>query len=178
MKSLDPRYRIQGKIYLTVYFAGQAAQDIRKDKSPGNIAGESLEFATKTGLLWFGDALLLRSLGYVGQRVITSPVTYMIAGIVSAGAAISYAFWGKEGLSDYVEFMDDLVTPGQSQEIVDKITFTANTIEKEAVKETKEILDFVQMKPSPEERQATREAEEDFWADFRRFFELDPQLPR
>ena len=60
MKSLDPRYRIQGKIYLTVYFAGQAAQDIRKDKSPSNVAGESFEFATKTGLLWFGDASLDR----------------------------------------------------------------------------------------------------------------------
>ena len=102
----------------------------------------------------------------------------MVGAIVGAGAAVSYAFWGKEGLNDYVEFMDDLVTPGQTKEIVDKITFTANTIEKEAVKEAQEILDFVQMTPSPEERQATREAEEDFWSDFQRFFELDPQLPR
>ncbi len=177
MKSLDPRYRIQGKIYLTIYFAGEAAQDIRKDKSPENIAAESFEFATKTGLLWFGDALLLRGLGYVGQRVITSPVTYMVGTIVGAGAAVSYAFWGKEGLNDYVEFMDDLVTPGQTKEIVNKITFTANTIEKETVEEAQDILDFVQMTPSPEERQATREAEEDFWSDFWRFFELDPSLP-
>ena len=177
MKSLDPRYRIQGKIYLTIYFAGSSIQDVRKDPSPGNIASESFEFATKTGLLWFGDALLLRGLGFVGSKVIKSPVTYMVAGIVGAGASISYVFWGKEGLNDYVEFMDDLVTPGQSQEIVEKITFTANTIEKEVVKEGQEILDFVRLTPSPEERQATKEAEDDFWADFNRFFELKPQLP-
>lgn len=174
MKSLDPRYRIQGKIYLTIYFAGSSIQDIRKDPSAGNIASESFEFATKTGLLWFGDALLLRGLGFVGSRVIKSPVTYMVAGIVGAGATISYVFWGKEGLNDYVEFMDDLVTPGQSKEIVEKITFTANTIEKEIVKEGKEILDFVRTPPPGPEAD---EAREDWWADFKRFFELEPQLP-
>jgi hypothetical protein len=73
----------------------------------------------------------MRGIGYGATRIVTAPVTWMAAAIVAAGGAYSYAMFGKKGLNNYVDFMDDVLTL-DLDDLGDKLKFTGETIVEEA----------------------------------------------
>jgi hypothetical protein len=124
-------YLQRGRLAVSGYVTYNYLSDIIDDPSPENIAKETAVVSIQLGSIWYGELLVMRGIGYGATRIVTAPVTWMAAAIVAAGGAYSYAMFGKKGLNNYVDFMDDVLTL-DLDDLGDKLKFTGETIVEEA----------------------------------------------
>jgi hypothetical protein len=133
-------YLRRGRLAVSGYFVYSYASDIYDDPSAGNIAKETGVLAIQLGSIWYGELIAMRALGWTATRLLTAPITWYVAGVVAAGGAISYAIFGKKGLDDYADFMDDVVTL-DFDDLGDKLLFTVETLGSEAKSAASEFID-------------------------------------
>ncbi|MHA2086410.1 MAG: hypothetical protein ACXABD_21915 [Candidatus Thorarchaeota archaeon] len=124
-------YLNRGRLAVSGYVIYQYTSDIIDDPSPQNIAKETGVVAIQLGSIWYGELLVMRGIGYGATRIITAPVTWIASAIVVAGGAYSYALFGKKGLDDYVDFIDDVISL-DLDDLGEKLQFTGKTILEEA----------------------------------------------
>lgn len=124
-------YLSRGRLAVSGYLTYRYISDIYDDPSPENVAKETGVLAIQLGGIWYGELLVMRAIGYSATRIITAPITYIVAGIVALGGAYSYLMFGKKGFGDYVDFMDDVVSL-DLDDLGDKLVFTGETIYDEA----------------------------------------------
>lgn len=172
-------YLKRGRLGVSGYFIYQYASDVYDDPSPENVAKETAILGIQLGGLWYGELIIMRALGWAGTRILTAPITYYVAAIVAAGGVVSYGLFGKKGLDDYVDFMDDVVAL-RYEDVGEKLKFTGEVLYEEAkgaISETVDDVLFVSRHWLAEAKSETEEFIEDKVDRFVQFWNPNPSLP-
>lgn len=172
-------YLRRGRLAVTGYLVYNYASDVYDDPSPENVAKETAVLGIQIGGLWYGELIAMRAIGWTASRILTAPITYYVGAIVAAGGVISYAVFGKKGLDDYVDFMDDVVTL-RIDDLGEKLAFTGEVLYEEAkgaVSETVDDVLFVTRHFAREAKSATEEYIEEKLDRFVQFWNPNPSLP-